>query len=753
MKAIFPAYRLIRRGGLELKAQNLQILKENGLPVPNFIVINAESDIDMSFSNASSFAVRSSFYLEDEEENSFAGQFKTLLNVERENIQAAVAEVMESYNRKLYRNIQGNGTASPVIIQEMVEADVSGVIFTANPLGILNESVVTAGFGLGKDVVEDRAETVTYYYNQDETLFYLKEKSDISLSPEILKELIETAFRIRDLFKTETDIEFAIKDGSIYILQSRPITALRRVTNPIILDNSNIVESYPGISLPVTQDFVHNVYRDIFRNCIFRITKNDGLIKRMEPIFDDMVAAYRGGIYYQINNWYEILRLLPFSDKIIAIWQEMLGVGNKTANPGSLRVSGFLKFKIVMSFLYYLLRTPASMKKLNRYFDDIYPLYRDKIVKTDTVEGLLSLFGQIEKAVTEVWDITLINDMYTFLFTAFAGGKKNKRIADIKNLESMKPVIAMNGLRTTAKKEGLESELYKEQEKEYIALFGDRVLGELKLETRTFRTHPELLRQQILDSEDMQTQMGNEKMSLSPQAGNQKKTLNPLAGSEKIIFNPFVRAAKRGIANREKARLNRSRLFGLAREIMLKIGGILASDGQIEKAEDVFYLYMNEIGTGKTYRELIYRRKEQFRRYEAIPLPRRLVFAGSIIEDQRIGYEEQFQNVTVLQGIPTSLGRVTGEAVVIEEVSADLEVKGKILVTKSTDPGWVFLIENCMGIVAGQGSLLSHTAIISRELKKPSVVNVKDATRIIHTGDLLELDADSGTVKILKRKT
>ena len=713
-----------------MKARNLQILKENGLPVPDFIVINSEADIDMSFSNASAFAVRSSFYMEDDEENSFAGQFKTLLNVERENVRAAVAEVTESYNKKLYRNIKVSGAASPVIIQEMVEADVSGVIFTANPLGILNESVITAGFGPGKDIVEDRAKTVTYYYNQDEALFYIKEKSDISLRPEILKELTTTAFRIRDLFETETDIEFAVKDESIYILQARPITALQRVENPIILDNSNIVESYPGISLPLTQDFVHNVYRDIFKNCIFRITKNTDLIKRMEPIFDGMVAAYRGGIYYQINNWYEILRLLPLSDKIIGIWQEMLGVDSKTATPGSLKISGFLKFKIVMSFLYYLLRTPASMKKLNRYFDHIYPQYGDKISKTDTVEELLSLFDQIEKAVTEVWDITLINDMYTFLFTAFAGGKKNKRIADIKNLESMKPVIAMNALRVAAKEKGLESELYKEQEREYIALFGDRVLGELKLETKTFRTHPELLRQQILASENLQVQ----------------------AGSEKITLNPFVRAAKRGIANREKSRLNRSRLFGLAREIMLKTGGLLERDGRIEKAEDVFYLYLDEIGTGMTYRELIDKRKEQFRLYEAIPLPRRLVFAGAIIEDQRISYEEQFQNVTVLRGIPTSLGRVTGEAVVIEEVSADLEVKGKILVTKSTDPGWVFLIENCLGIVAGQGSLLSHTAIISRELKKPSVVNVKDATRIIHTGDLLELNADSGTVKILKRK-
>lgn len=714
-----------------MKARNLQILKENGFPVPDFIVVNSEADINMSFSSASSFAVRSSYYLEDEEESSFAGQFETVLNVKKENIGTAVFKVRESYNRRLYRNMQDNGTVSPVIIQEMVEADLSGVIFTANPLGILNEAVITAGFGLGIDIVEDRAETVTYYYNQDEALFYIKEKSDISLEPEILKELICIALKIRDLFEREMDIEFAVKAGSIYILQARPITTLHGTENPIILDNSNIVESYPGISLPATQDFVHNVYRDIFKNCIFRITKNADLVRRMAPIFDNMVAAYRGGIYYQINNWYEILRLLPFSDKIIGIWQEMLGVDSKTANRGSLRVNRRLKFKIVMSFLYYLLRTPSSMKKLNRYFDEIYPIYGEKIRKADTVEDLLTLFDGIEKAVTEVWDITLINDMYTFLFTALAGGKKNKKIANIKNLESMKPVMAMNALRTIAKENGFESKLYQEKEKEYIALFGDRVLGELKLETKTYRTHPELLKQQILASENIQVQSGKPKKNI----------------------NPFVRAAKRGIANREKSRLNRSRLFGLARDIMLKAGGILAMQGQLEEARDIFYLYPDEIKPGVNYQELIEKRKEQFRSYETIPLPRRMVFADGIIEDRRIGYEEQFQHVTVLQGIQTSLGRVMGEALVVEKVSPDLDVKEKILITKSTDPGWVFLLENCKGIVAEQGSLLSHTAIISRELKKPAVVNVKDATKIIQTGDVLELNADAGTVKILKRKT
>lgn len=720
-----------------MKAKNLQILKENGLNVPDFIIVNKEDPIDLSFSNASSFAVRSSYSLEDAENLSFAGQFKTILNVKRDDVAAAVDQVAKSYEQKLYQNIKNSNSDSPVIIQEMVIPDYAGVIFTANPLGILNEMVVTAGVGLGETIVTDQAETVTYYYNTDEAQFYQKEKSAFNLDHAALQELVGLAMKIKSIFQKEMDIEFAVRDNQIFILQARPITTLR-MDNLLILDNSNIVESYPGVCLPITHDFVHQIYRDIFKSCILRVSKNKHLVQDMEDIFTHMVASYNGSIYYQITNWYEILRLLPFSNKLIAIWQEMLGVDNKWANDSSLHVSPLLKLKIVISFLYYLLATPKSMKKLGVYFDQIYPDYQEKIKNTDTVSDLLALFYEVEKSITSVWDITLINDMYTFLFTALSGGKKNEKIANISQMESMKPVLARNDLRKTAHENGVESPLYQAKEKEYIEAFGDRILGELKLETKTYRTNPELLREQILSTQ-----------SLDLKANVPKKSLNP-----------FVNAAKCGIANREKSRLNRCRLFGLAREIILKIGAILAENHQLARKEDIFCLYFEEINPDTDYQTLIQQRKVQFQSYEASPHPKRIVFSNGILENPGIPCEDSYSggaskqgcshDIITLQGIPTSLGKVTGEAIVITDATLNLDVKDKIIVARSTDPGWVFLLENCSGIIAERGSLLSHTAIISRELGKPAIVNVKDATKIIKTGDLLELDANTGIIRVQK---
>lgn len=709
-----------------MKAKNLQILKENGFHVPAFTIVEQGTDVDLSFSSADYFAVRSSFSLEDGCENSFAGQFKTLLHVPREQVPDAVLEVRESYTQ--YRGVEAEVGSSPVIVQEMIVPDLAGVVFTANPMGILNEAVITAGRGLGDLVVEDRTETVTYYFNRDEELFYLKEETGLSLDRNLLRELVDISTKVRDLFGWEADMEFAVREEAVYVLQARPITTLK-TEKRLVLDNSNIVESYPGISLPLTQDFVHRVYRDIFKSCVRRLTGNAALLRVLEPVLDQMVTGYQGSMYYVINNWYTLLQILPFSSRIIPIWQESLGVGQKIEGQGGVAASRGVKLRIGLAFLWNLAIAPRSMKKLNAYFERAYPEFREQVKKARTPKELLSVLDEVEGSVMNVWDITLINDMYTFLFTALAGGGKNKKIADIRNLESMKPVIAMNELRKTAREHGLDSSVYREAEQAYLEAYGDRIHGELKLETRTYRTHPVLLREQILAGEYTSVREGAGRRSL----------------------NPFLNAAKTGIAYREQSRLNRSRLFGLAREIALKAGELLTKSGQIEEPEDIFYLYLDEIDSSTNRIALIEQRKAQWERYDTAPHPKRLVFGGELVEDQRTACGGQFESAAILHGIGTSLGEVTGEAVVLDTADALADVSGKIIITKSTDPGWVFLLEKCGGIIAERGSLLSHTAIISRELKKPAIVNVKDATAIIQTGDLLRIDASAGVVNILKR--
>ena len=138
--------------------------------------------------------------------------------------------------------------------------------------------------------------------------------------------------------------------------------------------------------------------------------------------------------------------------------------------------------------------------------------------------------------------------------------------------------------------------------------------------------------------------------------------------------------------------------------------------------------------------------------YETMPAYSRLVFDGAV-RNKRIHRAEsaQLEQSDTLTGVSASLGSVTAEALVVTNPELSLDTHGKILVTRSTDPGWVFLIENAAGIIAEKGSLLSHTAIITRELHKPSMVNVREACRRIRTGDLVALDSTAGTIRILQR--
>ena len=131
-------------------------MRAHGLPVPPFAVVTDDMPLRPDYSEAERFAVRSAFDAEDSADYSFAGQFETLLNVPREELGEAVRRVRESY-RKGYaayakaHNLPAAETGGnvPVLVQEMVDADMAGVLFTANPTGQLNEIVIVVGAGLG----------------------------------------------------------------------------------------------------------------------------------------------------------------------------------------------------------------------------------------------------------------------------------------------------------------------------------------------------------------------------------------------------------------------------------------------------------------------------------------------------------------------------------------------------------------------------------------------------------------------------
>lgn len=768
------------------KAHRLFEMKKNGIPVPDFICIKHEvsettiiNAVNQYFNSDDFFSVRSSASAEDGTEYSFAGQFETFLNVSRAELCLFVKKCFSSVKSERVKaycdsvDINFNNIEITVIIQRMISADMSGVIFSSNPQGILNETVIAVGRGTGDNVVEDRTSVTQYYYNISDDVFYYEVQCDSPLlKMSELKKIIELSEKIKKLYGDYNDIEFSIKNEEVFILQSRPITSINKDKPLIVLDSSNISESYPGVSSPMTISFVKEVYYLVFKSCINRLTKNDGTAEKLDDVLQNMTDSANGRIYYRISGWYDVIKLLPFSKKIIPIWQEMLGVKDTSVSQSAKKVCISTKFKVTASFFQLIIINQRKMNWLNSYFENVYDDYRSKIHKENNPYELLKLYEEIRISLADVWDLTLVNDMYSFIFTGLLKNslKKsnpqnyseltNKYISGISDIESMKPLKLLEKISNEIISENQTDKLSKIMDKktyyeyinespckttmlmrEYISAYGDRCPNELKLETKTYRTNPELLTKYLIKS-----------IKNNASINYEKEKLPHLKGIKKI----YAEKASKGIMLRERSRLSRGKIFGLVREIILKIAETLKMSNRIEQTYDVFFLTFEELNKAvadKSFllRDKINARMKQQEIYEKLPAYSRIIFSGNIFNKNPMNINSELLSHEngKIKGIPCSSGIAEGEILLVENVYDCIDAKEKIIVAKMTDPGWVFIITQAKGIISEKGSLLSHTAIISRELKKPAVVGVDKAFEIFKNGDYVRINGGTGKVEFI----
>ena len=746
------------------KADNLIKLRDAGFNVPAFEIIEFGEEYDEKRfeSLIGNVAVRSCCNLEDGADQSFAGQFATYLNVQPRDVADKIRACRESVNAENVvsyldkQNLKPGDLKMCVIVQDMVDADVAGVLFTSNPQGLLNESVIACAKGLGEGVVSGSSDTTTYYYHLTDKLYYYEGKEDL-LSSDKIEELIETSGKIKELVGEYLDIEFAYSQGKLYILQARPITTIKG-DHPLILDNSNIVESYPGLSLPLTVSFVNMVYSGVFKGVSRRVLKNDRELNKHTEVFNNMVGSANGRIYYKISNWYTVLKFLPFNKKIIPVWQEMLGVKNKSFDETDVELNAFVRMMTYINSFCELISVPRHMKSLEKEFDKVNTHFYEVYDPEMDLKDLISLYNEVKEKLLDIWDVTLLNDMYAFIYTGLVKNRLrkkynhddayiNKYISGITDIESMKPVKAL--IELAYKKDELSDEEYELRKKEYIRLYGDRNLEELKLERRTFRSTPSLLDARIGEYRKDPVRL---KMIYDDLNKN-----NTVKISGDFITRFYGKRCARGIAGREKSRLNRSRIYGIVRLIFDCVGKRFSDGGFIENASDIYYLTVDEAfemaENPRDMKTTISERKDSYSLFELLPPYTRLIFEDKEFDKRHSSVNSHKRNnpENVLQGVPCSGSVAEGEALVITCPEDARDVKDKILITKMTDPGWVFLLATAKGVVSEKGSLLSHTAIISRELNIPSVVGVDRLTDTIKTGDLIRMDGGTGKVEIIGR--
>jgi len=223
-----------------------------------------------------------------------------------------------------------------------------------------------------------------------------------------------------------------------------------------------------------------------------------------------------------------------------------------------------------------------------------------------------------------------------------------------------------------------------------------------------------------------------------------------------------LRHARERIAARENLRFERTRAFGVARRIFLEMGRRLAANDRLDDPRDVFYLERAELlgvveGTASTthLQALVEARRDEFQAYHtAAPPPDRFrtrgaVHAYDLLPDTANDTDESGEASSGEEwtGIGCCPGTVRGPVRIVTDPRSVTLNPDEILVAKRTDPGWVTLFATASGLIVEHGNLLSHAAIVSREMGVPSVVSVPGATRTLEDGDVVELDGQTGIVR------
>ncbi|MBI4527119.1 MAG: hypothetical protein HY695_25260 [Deltaproteobacteria bacterium] len=774
------------------------------------------------------FSVRSSVLGEDSDTDSFAGQMDTFLNVPAAHVVEAVKNVWASAfsSRTLvYRKRKGISLArisTAVIIQEMVQSAQSGVLFTREPESGARRCVVSAGFGLGEGVVADEIETDTYriFWNSNEIVkaVPVKERRVVRntvslrggnrteavpaeikcqqvLTDSQILELRDMGIKLEESFGTPQDIEWAFDDsGKLFFLQARPIVfPERQVADPTvrIWDNSNVIESYPDLTLPLTFSFVRKGYETSFRPFARSLALgffpfNNPIRDRLH-IFNNMIGLLQGRVYYNLLCWYEMLSFLPGFERRKASWDQMIGITRKITVP-EVRLSRFNRWGARVVALCKLLTVRRTARKFSSHFDSVYNRLSQLDLSNASEHQLIDIYESATTKLGPKWYLTLDNDFCAMtyydwlkrlcnLWGLAQANIENDLLCGEQGVESVAPVHSVVRLAESIRRYPIYHELFRGEKDEiiwqqikqeplygklreamesHLKAFGDRGLEELKLDRPSLRDKPELLIGLIKNHVALGTSVEamerrEQKIRRKAETLVRQQLKNPL---KRTVFRFVLRNARRAIANRENMRFARSRLFGFTRTLFHRMGDLFAQKGLLASGADIHYLAIDEIfgfvqGTAisQNLKALVEMRRAEYAAFAQANLPERFETTGIPCLNRFEGGERSAEPCNTARGIGCSSGVAYGTARVVLDPHSNVKNGDHILVARSTDPGWVFLMISSKGIVVERGSVLSHTAIIGRELGIPTIVGVKDATTLIPEGAALAINGSTGEVQ------
>ncbi len=742
------------------------------------------------------YAVRSSGRSEDGVDHSHAGQFESVLNVSGKNVIAAAKQVWQSgfsTTVETYRAVKSGGEAEApaIIVQRMVDAKAAGVAFSADPVsGRRNVVVISAIDGLAEQLVSGEADGEDWVIGADGAPESAPDTPAHLTVPEV-QSIAALTRKAETLFGSPQDIEWAIDAHGLHILQARPITTALRPA-PLedqtltIFDNSNIVESYPGIVSPLTYSFALYVYSQVYRAFVRLLGVSRHTVARNATVFDNLLGRVDGRAYYNLINWYRALALLPGFSLNRDYMETMMGVSepmprevtDALAPPPSTgwrKVVDYAKLaKVVGGLIWQAIRLPRARRDFYRRLNDILQTRLD--VDASNATELAAEYRRIESTLLDRWDAPLINDFLCMI--AFGGSRNllqkwlgenglalhNDLMIGQGDIVSAEPAQRIARMGALVRQAGLAKPLkvnahlsvlsgHPQIEAEvdaYLERFGDRCTEELKLESVPLHDDPTSLLLAIAASAERPPSKRQEGFEPDWQ------TMFPANPLKRQLAKWILGWTKARVRDRENLRFERTRIFGYARCVFLGIGREFSARDLLSSPKDVFFLTTHEVlGAVEGYslspdlKGIVARRKQEDEASSRRPdPPERIEIRGPAITlIWPESAEVEADTARVKHGTGCSAGQIKARARVIRNPRTEALNPGDILVARHTDPGWIAVFSNASAIVVERGSLLSHSAIVARELGIPCVVGLKGATRWIEDGEMISVDGASGAVE------
>jgi phosphohistidine swiveling domain-containing protein len=791
------------------KADNLRRLSDAGFNVPAFYVVAANDALKNSGEQQTAFAdwtrqhrvqsvaVRSSSTLEDGQTQSFAGQFHTVLDVSGGSFAAALQTVLTSKHSQAYSHKTAKVHA---IVQQFIEADISGVIFSVNPASGNNECVINAAAGRGTTVVEGQAAAEYFVDRLDFRRHWQRPgAANISsldndlLSNGQIAELCQLALEIERLFGTPQDIEWSIKDGVLYVLQARPIT---RINHLRVWDSSNIAESFPGIVLPLTFSIAKRGYLLGYKAQAQAAGLSWYDIEANHRTFDSMIAIFNGKLYYNLLHWYRFISLFPGSSRNQKFLDDQIATqGEAVYQPPPEHSLGYR-----LSFGFRVLRRAIFFNRELAKFYDRFATYEAEMAvmpQANDSQLLMRQFAHIEQTIIPHFGRTLDNDFFVMtyhgwlkkLLGAWLPDKPFERsniIGSISGVLSAKQALTLYDLAADFKSDPTAHKLlqaadYKGLDRylaatslqqsidAYKSEFGHRFAEDQKIEAvnPVLEEHGlyKLLAAYIqLDENDIRKRLAHTLSGSHASDEKVKQRLNPL---RRAIYAILMNRLKHHLRLREKNRLLRGRVYGQMRELFPQVGKALVSEGVLQKWDDIYYLQIEEIYQllqaaliTNDLTERIANRRQAYDGFAKISMPVRFITRGIpsletfaaipelSADPAATAKDSDSSSADRLEGLVSSPGTVEGRVIVLHEPKIPDEPYD-ILVASHTDPGWTPLIALAKGVIVEHGGMLSHAAIVTRELGIPSIIGVKDITKILKTGMRVRINTAASRVEIL----